>query len=178
MKPVAHLSDEEFEQLVHRAAALPDAPEAWVQRAIAVFAPAAPSASPGEVVRAAWRLVRAALSFDSWAAAPALAGVRGLPSDVRHLLFSAEGRDVDLRIAPAAQDFALVGQILGPDEAGLVELAPSAAASASGPARTTTLDELGEFRIDGVQRGTYRLTLRVGGDAIELPPITVGDTPR
>lgn len=180
MKPVHNLPDEEFEDLVRRAAALPDAPQSWVDRAVGAFALAG-SPSIGEVARSAWRLVSAVLSFDSWAAGAQPAAVRGVPSDIRHLLFSAEGRDIDLRISPAADDFSLMGQVLGPDESGTVELEPQAspqAGLASAARHTTPLDELGEFRIEGLARGTYRLTLRMGGDAIALPPIQVGERPR
>ena len=42
-------------------------------------------------------------------------------------------------------------------------------------ARVAPLDDLGAFRLDGVRGGIYRLTLRVGGDEIVLPPIVVGE---
>jgi hypothetical protein len=180
MNPVQNLSPEQFEDLVRRAAALPDAPQSWVDRAVGAFAAAA-TPSMGEVAQSAWRLVSAVLSFDSWAGTPTPATVRGVPSDVRQLLFSAEGRDIDLRISPAADDFSLMGQVLGPDETGTVELARQAAPQAGlamAPLHTSSLDELGEFRIEGLARGTYRLTLRVGNDAIALPPIQVGERPR
>ena len=113
------------------------------------------------------------LTFDSWAA-PALAlGMRSLRAPTRHLLFSSLGRDIDLRIAQVAGAFCLTGQILGPDEAGQIELAPLPDAA---PAQHVgALDGLGEFRIDGVARGQYRLCLRLGSDLITLPPIDVGD---
>ena len=105
-------------------------------------------------------------------------GMRSVASDTRHLLFSAQGRDIDLRISPAADQFALTGQILGPDEAGVIELAARAhdGQKASG-ARIVPLDALGEFRLDGVPGGTYQMTLRMGGDEIVLPPIEVGCRP-
>ena len=93
-----------------------------------------------------------------------------MPADTRHLLFSAMGRDIDLRIAPAEELFALSGQILGPDEAGRVEV--NAAGSAD--KRVASIDDLGEFRVDGLPKGTYLLTLRMGSDEIALPPIEVG----
>jgi len=91
-------------------------------------------------------------------------------------LFTAKGRDVDVRITPAAGHFALTGQILGPDESGVVELA-SASGEGSGTesAKLATLDALGEFRLEGVRRGSYVLTLRLGEDEIVLPPIDVGE---
>jgi hypothetical protein len=173
MKPVEKLSDAELETLLRRAAALPDAPPALVRAAIGLF-----PATPPSVVAAAGAALRrltAALRFDSWAAAPVPAGVRALPSDARHLLFSAMGRDIDLRITPAADSYALSGQILGPDEAGRIELAGHVDAGSPIEPRLATLDALGEFRLDAVPRGTYVLTVRVGNDEIVLPPIEVGE---
>ena len=175
MKPVESLSDDEFVHLVHRAIALPDAPTSLVRAAIDLW-PAAQPATLTRVAQAALRLVTAVLSFDSWAQPPLALGMRSGASDTRHLLFSAMGRDIDLRISPAADHFALTGQILGPDESGLVELATQSGDDADGTAaRVASLDELGEFRLDGVRGGTYRLTLRMGGDEIVLPPIIVGE---
>jgi hypothetical protein len=177
MKPVDSLSDDEFAHLVQRAVALPEAPPALVRAAIDLWPESAPAALTA-VARSALRLVSAVLSFDSWATPPTALGMRAGGSETRHLLFSAMGRDVDLRISGAADHYVLTGQILGPDEAGVIELAmPSDDALGSSEARTAPLDALGEFRLDGVCGGTYRLTLRVGGDKIELPPIVVGERP-
>lgn len=164
MKPLANLPDDEFERLLREAVALPDAPPALVQRAIALWS-TRPAGTPSLL-----RRIAAALAFDSWAQPAALAGVRAPRSATRHLLFSAEGRDIDLRIAPAGDAFTLAGQVLGPDEAGEIELA----ASSGGAARREPLDALGEFRIEGVAPGEYRLALRLGADEIELPAVTVG----
>ena len=177
MKPVESLSDDEFVHLVQRAVSLPDAPPLLVRAAIDLW-PAAQSSALKSVAQAALRLVTAVLSFDSWAQSGVASGMRSGASDTRHLLFTAQGRDIDLRISPAADRFALTGQVLGPDESGLVELKtqPWDEAGGSG-ARVATLDDLGEFRLDGVLGGTYRLTLRMGGDEIVLPPIVVGERP-
>jgi hypothetical protein len=178
MKPVETLSDDEFAHLVQRAVGLPDAPPSLVRAAIDTW-PGTRSATLHSVAAAALRLVSAVLQFDSWAQPAVALGMRAASSDTRHLLFSAMGRDVDLRISPVADGFALTGQILGPDESGVVELAPDSGEHADAPdARIVSLDELGEFRLDGVQGGTYRLTLRVGGDEIVLPAVVVGERPR
>ena len=187
MKPVHSLSDDEFAHLVQRAVALPDAPQRLVRAAIGLWPAARPSALRS-MADSALRLVAAALSFDSWSRPATALGMRAGASDARHLLFSAMGRDIDLRITPAADHYALTGQILGPDDAGRVELAlqpdagsaPQAASRASGApgARIAALDSLGEFRLDGVRGGTYRVTLHLGGDEIVLPPIEVGARPR
>lgn len=162
MTPLHDLNDDDLVAAARRAVrALPDAPEAWVQRAIDLLP--VPS-----LVGTLLRRLQAVLSFDSWAQpAPAL-GMRSAADDTRHLLFSVEGRDIDLRIVPAGATWALAGQVLGPDEAGTVELA------GGDGARRTPLDELGEFRIEGLASGRYTLTLRVAGDEILLPALEVG----
>jgi hypothetical protein len=175
MKPVDTLSDDEFVHLVQRAVALPDAPPELVQAAVGLWAQR--TATPlADAARAGLRLVSAVLRSDSWARPPVAFGLRGAADDTRHLLFSAQGRDIDLRISRAADLFALTGQILGPDETGLIELsAPSGSAPGLFEARSAPLDAMGEFRLEGVHGGTYRLTLRMGGDEIVLPTIEVGE---
>ena len=178
MKPVEHLSEDEFSQLVRRAVALPDAPPALVRAAIRQWHAREASTLHAAGASILNRIV-AALSFDSWAAAPAAFGVRSVPSDTRHLLFTAKGRDIDVRITPTAEHFALTGQILGPDDSGAIELVPAGGdGTAPAASRTAALDELGEFRIDGIHRGAYVLTLRLGDDEIVLPPIDVGERRR
>ncbi|MBK7470935.1 MAG: hypothetical protein IPI73_10265 [Betaproteobacteria bacterium] len=175
MKPIDQLSEDEFARLVQRAAALPDAPPALLRAAIGQWQSAQPSLLE-TAARAILRRVAAALTFDSWDAGSLAHGVRAVPSDTRHLLFSALGRDVDVRITPASGHFVLTGQILGPDESGIVELA-SAARADGGAAGTkvTALDGLGEFRLEGVPSGTYVLRLLLGEDEIVLPSIDVGE---
>ena len=175
MKPVDHLSEDEFAQLVQRAVALPDAPPALVRAAIGQWDAAQPSLLQ-TAAKAILNRVAAALTFDSWAAGSLAFGVRAVPSDTRHLLFTAEGRDIDIRIVPAAGHFLVTGQILGPDDSGIVEMTAAAKDGAEAPrAHVATLGFLGEFRLAGVHSGTYVLTLRVSGDEIVLPPIDVGE---
>jgi len=179
MKPFDQLTDDELLRHAREAAALPDAPPGLIRKAIAHFDAARP-ATLADAARALARRIEAALTFDSWAAAPAALGVRAAAAaDTRHLLYSAQGRDIDVRISPAANYFALTGQILGPDEAGTIELASIEAAGAEqsgAPSGTkvTTLDALGEFRLEGIPGGSYVLTLRLGDDEIVLPPIELG----
>ncbi len=178
MKPLHSLTDDEFAALARRASALPDAPAALVQRAIAAWNPA-PSVSQAAAAllqagaRAVVRQLAAVLTFDSWAASPLAAGLRGPRQPTRQLLFSADGRDVDLRISTAEDNrFMLTGQVFGPDEAGIARLraqsgdADTAAAEQLGP-----LDEMGEFRLPGVAAGRYVLSLQLGDAEIVLPAI-------
>jgi hypothetical protein len=172
MKPTDLLSDAEFERIVQRAVALTSAPASLIESAVQLF-PATPARTPlQDVVDAARAWVQAVLSFDSWAPAPHAVGVRGLPSDTRHMVFVAEGRDIDLRIVPSAGQFTLSGQVLGPDEAGEVEV--RVADDAEAAPRLASLDTLGGFRIDAVPGGRYELTLLLSGERVRLPPIDVG----
>jgi hypothetical protein len=166
MKPLDKIPDDDFERLLRRAVTLPDAPPALLHRVSGLWL--ASRAASG--LQAAFRRVVALLSFDSWAGPAAAAGVRAPRAATRHLLYSAEGRDIDLRIAPLGAMFALTGQVLGPDESGEVELAPTTGAAA----RRAAIDALGEFRIEDVGAGDYGVTLRLGGDEIVLPTLRVG----
>jgi hypothetical protein len=178
MKTTHHLSDAEFTQEMRRALrALPDAP-LHLQRAATALWPAAGAKLGSQLLSAAQMAlsqIAAVLSFDSWAVPVLAQGMRSLRSPTRHLLFSAEGRDIDLRISPAAEAFVLAGQILGPDEAGTVQLLAEGSAEV---ARAVSLDAMGEFRIEGLAAGTYALSLQMhtdkGTDIIVLPPLEVG----
>jgi hypothetical protein len=184
MTPLDSHPDDAFGQLVRRAITeLPDAPPAWQRAAIGLWAPApGPVAVLQSLARAAARQIAAALTFDSWAAPAVAHGMRSLRSPTRHLLFNAQGRDIDLRISPAAQAFALVGQVLGPDDAGSVmierlglEVAGSTSLPTSAGIRTAPLDSLGEFRLEGLEGGLYRMTLLLGDDEIVLQTVEVGE---
>jgi hypothetical protein len=182
MKTVEQFTDDEFAQHVHRAVReLPDAPAAWQQAAMAMWsAPATPStlAAVQQAGQALVRYVSAVLTFDSWATSALAHGMRSTRSATRsatrHLLYSAQGRDIDLRITASAEHFALSGQVLGPDETGRVELARSDAPGQ--PSHHASLDELGEFRLQAVPAGRYVLTLHLGQDAMQVQDIDVGDT--
>jgi hypothetical protein len=175
MKPVEQLTDDEFTQLVHRAVqALPDAPAAWQHRAIGLW-PAGPGRVAG-VVQALGAVIGAVLTFDSWATPGLAHGMRSLRSPTRHLLYSAQGRDIDLRITPADEAYAVSGQILGPDEAGRVELAATdGAGGVVGARHSGSLDAMGEFRIAPVPAGRYLLTLHLGDRPIVVQSLDVGE---
>lgn len=176
--PLSALPEPEFEARMRQAVALPDAPAAWVHAAVAQFAKqAAPATTLVQAATRLWREVQAVLRFDSAAAAPFAAGVRASGAqEARHLVFNAEGRDIDLRIQPARAEFTLSGQILGPDEAGTVWLAPApgVATVPPGAAVRAELDALGEFRFQGVAAGRYQLTLELGDERVTMPAIEVG----
>ena len=173
MKSLDKLSDAELLRELRRAHdELPDAPPALLRAALDLWR-AAPESSAIAALAAGLRTrLTAWLSFDSWATPLALHGMRSARTPTRQLLFSAEHRDIDLRITPTAGVFSITGQVLGPGTAGSVDLLAHGAAEAA--AHRAQLDPLGEFRIDGVQAGRYAMTLRLGGDEIVLPAIDVG----
>lgn len=172
--PLPPLSDAELLARLPAAAALPDAPADWQRRALAAWrAPA--NLSLAQAVEALRQRVLAVLSFDSWAQSPLAAGLRSAGSNTRQLVFSAEGRDIDLRIAPSGAHFAVDGQVLGPDDNGVVALTSESAATAIYEA---PLDALGEFHLADVAPGCYRLSLLLAGHEIVLPPFEVGALPK
>lgn len=172
MKHPADPDDDELGNQLRRAIqALPDAPVALQRAAVGLWSVAAPAPGPAAVVRSVLNRIVAVLSIDSWAAPTPALGLRSLRSPTRHLLFSAQGRDIDLRIAPAQEAYSVLGQILGPDESGSVQ---ALAQGTNAQVRVAQLDAMGEFRLDGLSPGSYLLTICVGGDEIVLPTVEVG----
>lgn len=182
MKPLPTLSDDEFTALVQRAVALPDVPPHLSQAARGVWQASVLATArlpgwgelAGQAAAALRHRLVATLRFDSWAGAPLAAGLRGMRSDTRQLLFSAEGRDVDLRITATGETFALAGQVLGPDESGSVELSSASVEGTGAAPRLTALDSMGEFHLTDLAPGRYQLVLHAGDQDIELPAIEVG----
>ncbi len=173
-KSIEPLTDAELSDLARQAEKLADAPPGWIDAAVALWRVSPHRTSRRSAPTLLTRL-SAALSFDSWAT-PALAlGVRSMALDNRHLLFSAQGRDIDVRINASAHQFSISGQVLGPDEQGEVELTRQGDGAGHPMVRTESLDSLGEFHFDSVARGAYQLTLRSGADEVVLPPIVIGE---
>jgi hypothetical protein len=174
MNPTSMLTDDELAELVQVSAALPDAPPALVRAAVGFWQAREPSLLT-QAAEAIVNRIKAVLTFDSWSTTPMALGLRSAPTEGRHLLFSAQGRDIDLRIVSAADSYVLAGQILGPDDVGSIALSVDTGSGLkSESAQTATLDELGGFRLANVRAGTYWMTLKLGSDAVELPPIQVG----
>jgi hypothetical protein len=164
------LDDDALAQALHRSRVLRDAPESLVEQAIALFDARAVAARPVAGGPAgALRRLAAVLSFDSAGASPLAFGRRGRAQPVRQLLYSVEGRDIDLRLAAgstgAAPRWRIAGQVLGPDRQGTVELL-------QGDERLqTSWDALGEFAFDGVGPGSWTLRLQGTDWATELPAL-------
>lgn len=170
MKPLSDLNDEGLSAELHRSRHLRDAPELAIQRAIDLFQPGTRTAAAPSLLQR----VLAGLNFDSAGELLPAHGVRSSGMSSRQLLFSAEGRDIDLRIvsaegSPASKGghWVIFGQLLGPDREGRVEL------SCGDEVRQVALDEMLEFRFDHVPGGPVQLSLHVSGLVIELPPVDV-----
>lgn len=170
MSPTHDTPDDEWLQLVREALDMGQAPPRTVDLALELWRTHGPRRSgPGALRR--WV---ARLCADSWTLPQQAFGLRAAPSDVRHLLFTANERDVNLRISPQPEGFALSGQHLGPDAGGHAELSWVAGGTPSPSPLGIALNDTGEFRFDGVAPGTYLLTVRIGSDEIVLPPFDVG----
>lgn len=170
MKPTDERPEDEFNRLVvQMASTRADVRAARDER---------PGGWPlGQGLRQVLQRVAAALHFDSRSTTAPAVGLRGSLAETRHLLFSAKGRDIDLRVVPSGSGFELSGQVLGPDEGGRVALAAHLRAGSPPPppTRHASIDPLGEFHLDAIDEGTYVLTLQLGGDEIVLPPIDMGE---
>ncbi len=93
----------------------------------------------------------------------------------RYRLRIGTDRCVDLGVERHGALLRLLGQVLGPDEPGAVELARDGAFSRG--AHVAPLDAGGEFHINGIRPGVYTLTLRLSGDSIVLPAFRIGAVP-
>jgi hypothetical protein len=166
MSPTPAPDDAALERLLRDSRRLEDAPESVIQRAIGVWT-ARPGAAPGAVpAGGVLRRLAAALSFDSLGLAPQAAGVRSAGSDgLRQLLFTADGRDIDLRLERSAdgRHWTVSGQVLGPDLQGRALLRGAAFT------REASWDELAEFRFDAVPAGAVTLELQGQDWVLELP---------
>lgn len=114
------------------------------------------------------RRIVAAVTFDSSSSAPAF-GYRSGQSAARQILFAAEDSDIDLRLAPQADQWIVSGQVLGTAcSGGEVEL------SAREKTTSTKLNDLCEFNLSAVPPGSYKLTMRFEDREIEIPELQIG----
>jgi len=136
-----------------------DAPPHVIDRALELFRPqAAPAPS-------LLRRVQAVLCFDSMQMSPA-SSLREGQSAVRQLWFNAEEYDLDLRLTPAGEAWALTGQVLGPGVGTQADLQSDGGAleaelrGAAGGIQAK-LNKLFEFTLPPVPAGEYELILRL-----------------
>ena len=145
------------------------APPAWVlKRAVRIFEAHARPAI-GERIRQAI----ASLVFDSFART-SLAGVRSSETTNRQLLYRAGDYSIDLQIASFDQPGAeLIGQILREGEPGFesVSALKIEIVREEKPVLSTVTDEMGEFRISGVEHGVYDLHIELSEGSITVPDL-------
>lgn len=161
-------ADAELESALRLSRTLTDAPESLIQRALGLWQARTPprQAEPGAPLAGLRRRLSALLDFDS--ATSAAAGLRSGGDGMRQLLFSAEGRDVDLRIAAhGGTRCRISGQILGPDEAGVALL------TCGDFQAETAWNELSEFSFEDVPPGRCRITLRSTEWELVLPDMDI-----
>ncbi len=162
-------ADDKLEALLRASRGLEAPPASVLQRAIDLWPSALPAAVPAAPAGALRRLI-ATLSFDSGGATPLAYGMRGSASGPRQLLFSAEGHDIDLRVAAAGSGWVLHGQVLGPDARGRARAFGDDGAERCAAA---ALDELGEFQLALPAAGRCILRLELDGLLIELPAFEI-----
>jgi hypothetical protein len=148
------------------------APPSWVfKRAVKIFdnQPSRPRLVEriGEAI--------ASLVFDSLAR-PAIAGVRSTETTNRQLLYRAGDYSIDLQVAPAEHQRAdLIGQILKEGEAAFESVAGLRLeiTRSSEPIFSTVSDEMGEFKISGLDHGLYDLRIEVDDGSITVPGLQI-----
>jgi len=167
-KPAALPADPDIRlaEALARSRVMQDAPEAVIRRAVDLF-PAKPRPAAAPAPAGPLRRLVAVLGFDSALLAPQAAGLRSAGAASRQLLYSAQGRDVDLRIAAGAGGWQVSGQVLGPDASGRVELHCGAFRAEQ------DWNHLGEFHLDGVPAGAWRIVLRSDRWVLELPELQI-----
>lgn len=158
-------TDADLERLLRDSRDLQDPPAHVLHRAIGLWD--RPAAAPTLLQR-----LTAILSFDSAGADPLAFGLRSAGNLSRQMLYSCEGRDIDIRVSgPRDEDggWDVRGQLLGPDAGGEVELM----GEEEDAPRRAGLNELTEFHFAAVPGGRYRLTLILPGAVIHLPEFSL-----
>jgi hypothetical protein len=152
-------------ELLLEAEGLERAPSWVVERARRISRQRRPAAATGGVLQ---RLV-ATLAFDT-RQQPRPVGVRSLDAPPRRLLFRADGIDVDIEVLPSMQGLRVLGQVTveeGEPLPGTLRLTSELTI------HDAMLDESGEFIIDPVLPGSYRLELHVQGRVVEIPNLPI-----
>jgi hypothetical protein len=120
--------------------------------------------------RSAWpEFITAIARFDSARMTPAF-GLRAAGSIERQLLFAAGPYEIDLRVTPAGNRWALRGQLLGeplPERGRVAALGPAGAAEVA-------LGAESEFALPPLRAGHYNLALHLPQQTIVLPDVELG----
>jgi hypothetical protein len=117
----------------------------------------------------------ASLVFDSFAR-PALAGVRSTETANRQLLYRTGDYSIDLQIAPSEHARAdLIGQVLRESEATFESVSGLKLDIARGGKIefSAVTDEMGEFKVSGMEHGLYDLRVELSEGSITIPDLPV-----
>ena len=120
----------------------------------------------------------ASLVFDSFAR-PALAGVRSTETSNRQLLYRAGDYSVDLQIAPSEHAHAdLIGQVLKEGEASFESVSGlKLEITRSGKiVFSAVTDEMGEFKVNGIEHGMYDLRVQLSEGSITVPEMPISES--
>jgi hypothetical protein len=163
-----HLTDDQVDAVVAwiTAEGLDEVPPWVVNRAVRIAREASAQVAPRPAM---WRRLVAALVSDT-RLQPRPAGARSVGLDHPRLLYAAGGVEIDLELG----DSALAGRVhlLGQVAASAPDLAPALVA-VDGPSghREATVDELGQFALDGLAHGPHHLEVRLVYELIEIPDL-------
>jgi hypothetical protein len=138
-----------------------DPPDYVLKRALRLFRPAE---QPTPVAKL--RHLVASMRFDS-GFAPLVMGMRSGPAEGRQMLYDADDRVIDLRINPERNTWRLTGQILGPDEPGVVELRSDEFSAMA------ELNDMCEFVLSAIPSGRYSLFIRQGNQEVEIADLEI-----
>lgn len=120
----------------------------------------------------------ASLVFDSFAR-PALAGVRSTETSNRQLLYRAGDYSVDLQIAPSEHAHAdLIGQVLKEGEPSFQSVSglKLAIAQRGKIVFSAVTDEMGEFKVSGMEQGVYELRVELSEGSITVPDMPISES--
>ena len=138
-----------------------DAPRDALAYAINIFNGREQSSEPSLL-----RRIVAALTFDSSTNMAPAFGVRSGQATSRQLLYSAEQKDIDLRISSQDDQWIVAGQLLGQDcVGGRVEIEGESGLAVA------ALNELCEFTLPPLPPGRYTLRLLLQDAEVEIPQL-------
>jgi len=120
----------------------------------------------------------ASLVFDSFEGR-ALAGVRSTETANRQFLYRAEDYSIDLQITqsePARAD--LIGQVLRENDPTFESVSGLKLGVARGGKVlfSAVTDEMGEFKVSGVEHGVYDLRVELSNGSITIPDLPVSES--
>jgi hypothetical protein len=147
------------------------APPPWVfKRAVKIFEK---TQRPGLAERVGQAI--ASLVFDSFAR-PALAGVRASETANRQLLYRAGDYSIDLQIVQSDPPNAeLIGQVLREGEANFESVSGLKLEIVQGDRSVSSAvtDQMGEFRVSGIEHGVYDLRVELSEGNITVPDLPI-----